>query len=438
MKRLMASRVIESGVVIMVLALGLAACSSGGAEVIHVEDGADETAQAQTAAALQAATPSEPTSTPLPEGTPYVIPTTPPDIDDALVITRVGNEEITLGEFRKRVRFERWYPLYQLAALVEKNGPAQVLDLTLEENMSTASLFVTLADSNSFGRQVHRLMVIDAITMEEARRRDLEVDPNQFNARLAGYLGMVVGEGGALPPEFDAAYADFLAKMTAYTGLTEEEFRRFARARTLYSQLKQLIGHEPGAVPSTAQGQIGIEVQDILVETPEIAQSVITRLGKGESMRDIALSLGLAPTGDSVTRVLRRSDPNVPDDVLTAVYAAEPGAIVGPMLTAQGWYVAVVGNQVFDVMTPEDVEAAREDYFLDWVEGQMDDPEYVEDYGNWFDSIPQEPLPRDVSPYFQEEYMVLPVYVDPVTGESVDPYAEFYTTEEPEATSKPE
>jgi hypothetical protein len=407
----------------IVLALGLVACSTNqtngsGSEVIHIEDGANETAIAQTAAAQASATP-EPGSgiEPPPEGTPYVMPTDPPDLEPDTAITRVGNEEITLGDFRKRVRFERWVPLFRLAYRVDKYGPERVLDLTDPENIMTASLFVTLADSYSFGRQVHRLMVIDEIAFQEAQRRDLELDQNQFNARLAEFLGMTVGEGGALPPEFDALYPEFIASMERYTGMTENEFRRLVRARTLYAQLKFIIGHEPGAVPSP-EGRVGIEVQDILVDSMAVAESVIDRLLKGESLRDIALSLGLNPTAEDTTRVLRRSDPNVSADVSEAVYAASPGEIVGPLLTSQGWYVALVGNEVFDVLSPQDVEAVREQYFLDWVEAQMDDAEYVEDYDNWFDYIPQEPLPRDVSPWLQEEYMTIPEYIeDPFTGD---------------------
>ena len=38
----------------------------------------------------------------------------------------------------------------------------------------------------------------------------------------------------------------------------------------------------------------------------------------------------------------------------------------------------------------------------------MDDPAYTVDYDNWISEIPQEPLPRDVSPYFTEETIKLP------------------------------
>jgi hypothetical protein len=38
----------------------------------------------------------------------------------------------------------------------------------------------------------------------------------------------------------------------------------------------------------------------------------------------------------------------------------------------------------------------------------MDDPEFVVDYDNWFDLIPQDPLPRDISPLLHDENFILP------------------------------
>ena len=390
----------------IVLLLALGACSSGGdggGEVFHVEDPGTPVVQSTP---RPTPTPG-PSPTPTVTSTPYHIPTNAPGVDGDMVITRVGSQEITLEQFQKQVRFERWFRLYQLEKIVERNGVEQVLDLRKPENASVISLFGTLADSNSFGVQVQRIMVIDAITMQEARRRNLEVNPAQFDAKLAQYLGMTVGAEGKLPPEFDAAYEEFLREMKVYTGMTEEEFRRIVRARTLYSQLEFLIGQEPGAIPSAQEARVGKNVRDIIVSSEEQARQVAARLEAGEALRDIAISLGF-PDSEERSRLLRWSDPNVSDEVKNAVFRAGSGSIVGPIATEQGWYVAVVEDEVFDMLSPSDIEALRKQYFLSWVEAQMDDSEYVVDYDNWFDYIPQEPLPRDVSPLFHDENIILP------------------------------
>jgi len=389
-----------------VIALALGACSSdGGSEngVVHVED--PGTPAPQTTA-RPSATPG-PSPTPTVTSTPYSIPTNAPDFDGSTVIARVGSQAITLEQFQKQVRFERWYRLYQLAKIVEREGVEQVLDLRRPENASLISLFGTLADSNSFGIQVERIMIIDAIVLDEARRRGLEVNPAQFESRLGQYLSMTVGADGKLPPEFDAAYEEFVRQMKIYTGMSEEEFRRIVRARTLYSQLEFLMGQQPEAV-AAQEARIGKNVRDIIVSSEEQAQDVIARLEAGEAMRDIATSLGFIADSEDSERLLRWSDTSAPAAVKEAVFNAAPDSVVGPIPTEQGWYVAVVGDEVFDVPLPSELEEMRKQYYLDWVESRMDDPEYVVEYDNWFDYIPQEPLPRDVSPLFHDENIILP------------------------------
>lgn len=403
--------------ILLLAAGGLTACSSNDAsgQVVHIEIGTAETETAQTAEALAQPTPTPgPSPTPSLVPTPYVIPTDPPELDGSVVITRVGREEITLEEFRARVRFERWRLLYRIAYLVEKHGAAKVLDLTSADNALVSSTFATLADSNAFGEQVHRLMVIDAISVEEALRRNLEVDPHQFDAKLAEYLDLTVGEGGQLPPEFDETYSRYIEQMQIYSGLTEEDFRRIVRARTLYSQEQFLISYEPEAVPSNdTSARIGIEVQDIVLKDHTQAEEAAQRLAQGETMHDIAMSFGLTPTSDETWRLFRWSDPNLPDEVIQAVGTAQQGDIIGPLAIPQGWYVALIGQEVFDILSPQDIDTLRKEYFLDWVESKMDDPEYMEDFQNWADYIPQEPLPRDVSPLLVEENIVFP---DDTTG----------------------
>jgi hypothetical protein len=231
----------------------LAAC--GGSDnaqdsgYVHVVEGEAETNATLTAMALANAAPTPsappaPTETPLP----FTIPALPPGVDPNMVIARVGTEEITLDEFQKQVRFERWLKLWQLALVVEQRGAGAILDLRQPENAPVASLFATLADSNGFGEQVFRIMIIDAIAPQEAIRRGIEVDSSQFNSLLAQFMLEQVGENGQLPPDFDAQYAQFIQEMARFSGLTEEAFRRIVRARTLYAQLQYVIMQEPDAI----------------------------------------------------------------------------------------------------------------------------------------------------------------------------------------------
>jgi len=106
--------------------------------------------------------------------------------------------------------------------------------------------------------------------------------------------------------------------------------------------------------------------------------------------------------------VLRWSDPGLTDDVLNAVFRGAEGEIIGPFAIEAGWYVGVVGQEVFDILQPQDIDALRKEYFLNWIESKMDDPEYVQDFDHWIDFTPQEPLPQDVSPLLRTENFILP------------------------------
>ncbi len=399
-------------VMLLCLIVLLAACSSSddsGGGFIHIDEGAVETQDAQTVVALAnpSATPG-PSPTPSATPEPYLIPTNAPDANPDTVITRVGTEEITLAEFQKQVRFERWFRLYQLVKLVEKHGADKILDLRKAENQWVSSLFATLADSNGFGEQVQRIMVIDAITLQEAIRRGVEVDPYQFDARVAQFLVLQVGEGGALPPEFESEYAEFIRQLKIYTGMTEEDFRRVVRARTLYSQLKFLISNEPGATAAAQEAAMGLQVQDLIIATEDEADAIIGRLEAGETVRDIAASLDMTPQSDAEWRIVSPNDESLPEDVRTAIFSAQPGDIVGPIETSRGWYVAIIGTMVRGNLSVEELDSVRERYFLNWVESKMDDPEYVEDFRNWAAYIPQEPLPQDVSPLLRDENVIMP------------------------------
>lgn len=402
-------------VIAVLLALALAACGSDDDTsdqngFIHIEEGLAETQFAQTAVAVESQRPTEtpgPTLTPSVTPEPYILPTDPPDLDNDLAITRVGDEEITLGEYRKRVRFDRYRLLYPVVKLAEKYGTEQLFDLTKEDNWYVSSLFATLADSYSLGAQSHRVMVIEEIAMQEAQRRGLEVDPFRFDANMAEWLGLQVGDGAQLPPEFQARYDEFIAGIDTYANMSEEEFRRIIRAQTLYDQLKFLIQQELD-LNASQETTVGVAMEDIIVQGEAEAQVIAQRLTEGEALRDIALDLGYTPASEDTARVLRIGDENLPRELLNVIFDADQGAIIGPVRIEQGWYVGKVGSQVLDVLQPADIDVLREEYFLDWIEAHMDDPDMVEDYDNWILETPQEPLPRDVSPLMRDENITLP------------------------------
>jgi len=386
---------------LLIVALALAACDDDSGVTLQ-EAGVEET-QTADARKYPSATPG-PSPTPLPPPTPYASPTPPPDMDGDMVLARVGTREITLDEFRARVRFERWYRLYQIKRVASRQQ--QVLDLTLAGNAWVSSVFATLADDKSFGKQVLRVMIIDEIALDEGADRGLEPGPQMVDSQVAQFMGATLADDGSLPEDYD----EFLQEMKRYSGLDEEDLRRIALSRAYYSVLKGLVGQE-AEIDGDTEARIGTEVQDILLDTYPEAMEVVERLSSGEAMSDIAPDFGFNAAADETSRLLRWSDQNVDVDVLEAVFRAEAGDVIGPIATGQGFYVARVGDEVFDVLSPADIQALREQYFLDWVEARMDDADYVVNVVE-FDAyeayVPQAPLPQDVSPLLRSENIILP------------------------------
>jgi parvulin-like peptidyl-prolyl isomerase len=396
----------------IMLIAALAACNSdddNDSGFVHIEDSAVETQAAQTAEAISAPTTTveAPPPPPLPLGTPYTRPTDPPDYDGSVVITRVGSDEITLDDYRSHVRFDRFRFLFGLANVVQKYGPEQILDLTKPENEYVAGLLSTLAESYSFGSQSYRLMVIEHIVLQEAIARQMEVEQPLFDAKLAEYLGMILDENGDFPPEFDERYARFIDGLDVYADMTEEEFLRIVRARALYEQLEFEISHEPGVLPKEKQ-QITLQLHDTAVPTQEEAQQIADRLRAGEDMITIVTSLGYTPTGSGQMRTLKRGESGLPADLLDTLFSAQPGDVIGPVALGDQWYVALIGEQNVEILSPDEVDQIRNEYFLNWIEAKMDDPDYLTDFENWESFTPQDPLPQDVSPLLREENFTLP------------------------------
>src|SRR5689334_9192742 len=94
----------------------LVACSPAATPIVIRDQSA---AQTRTAAVAPTLTPTGPTATPTITPTPYVRPTDDPKLALDLPIVRVGSETITLGQFRHRVRYERFMSLDSARRVVE-------------------------------------------------------------------------------------------------------------------------------------------------------------------------------------------------------------------------------------------------------------------------------------------------------------------------------
>lgn len=394
-------------VMLLLLLVFLTACGDRPTPVV-ISQGQPITQTAEALLETQNAPPTRgPSPTPSMTSTPYLTATPFPEADPTLVVAKVGNREITLAEFQARVRYERWLPLYALARRLDVRGPGVLLDLTLPENAETAALFYTLSDTESMGSQTINVLVSEQIILREAALKDLEMPRTVYDGRIAARIGVELGAGGSHPDAWDAAYAQFIADMELYTGMTESAFLESMKAQAYYDELGRIIG--PQAVIPT-EDITAVDVQDLLLDSREDALVVVERLQSGESITAIALSYGLQFTDSSTAsqkRTVKRSENSLPEDVVGAIFNASANQVIGPFATERGWYVARILDTTLDFMSPDDIAALRQEYFRQWIVQRMDDPNYAVVYDNWRDFVPTDPLPHDVSPMMRDEFFTL-------------------------------
>src|SRR5947207_2509902 len=164
------------------LAFFLVACNARPvATPIVIQDTSGESTL--TAAARPTTTPAGPSGTPTPTSTPYSRPTDDPALRLDQAIVRVGDEVFTLGQFRQRVRYERFAALDNARRLIERVGLEKLNFATPGENPtadSIAAIFNTLSNSSAFGYQVYDIMIRESIIRQEFKVRGLVIDPKDL------------------------------------------------------------------------------------------------------------------------------------------------------------------------------------------------------------------------------------------------------------------
>lgn len=405
--KILTKRGLALTLMLMILLLLVVACGTD--KVTPIVSSERQQAQNQTET-IVALTNAPPTSGPSPTATitatPYQTVTPYPDADPDMIVATIRNREITLAEFQARIRYERWLPFYALARNIP-DANFDLLDLNLPQNSDTLALLYTVnGDPNSFAGQVMNAYLTEQIVLEEASTLDLEVEQTIFDGRLAARIDVVLGTGGARPPEWGAAYDKFIADMQLYTGMTETQLLEHVRALAYYQQLREMIGAQ--AVLPGDEIISRATVQDIILDTRSDAVDVIERLEDGEQLFALATEYGKVPTEGSNQRVIDRGMEGLPDDIKLAIFDAEQGDIVGPFPTSEGWYLARIVSFALDIPQPGDLAAIRDEYYRQWIIERLDDPDYTEEFDNWLPFVPKDPLPEDVSPLLRSENFSIP------------------------------
>jgi parvulin-like peptidyl-prolyl isomerase len=326
---------------LMLLTLAAACGPVATPEVIQDTSGESTlTAMAVTAQARRTTnTPAGPTGTPTQTSTPYVLPTDDQALPLDQPIVRVGDEVVTLGQFRQRVRYERFAALDNARRLIERVGLSTLNLATPGDNPaadSVAGIFNTLANSDAFGHQVYDIVIRESIIRQEFTARGLTLDPKDVRDYWVRYLDLQQA------PDIDAALPkaqdDYIARAMNYSGLSRQAIQRIFEAYVMALDLRPVIGKENAVLPGIVQ----VKLRHVVAKTLADAEAAIAAINQGDDFRSVACRYSIDPAargsgGNLGTMTRSQFPPGLKDpDVLLA---ADPGQIVGPLDSPLGWYV---------------------------------------------------------------------------------------------------
>jgi parvulin-like peptidyl-prolyl isomerase len=278
----------------------------------------------------------------------YVIPPDPEGIDLDLVIGRVDDEVITLGQFRNRVRYDRLRYNRAFESLIGDYGPS-VLDFDDPTNqfvMVLNNVINFMVDDRQFGRTVYDGMIMERLYRLEGLRRGLEVDECDVNE----YWLATVSPGELLidcelPEGFDEARDEYLRIAELYTGLSAEDVDRFVVSQAYFDRVIEEVGEEL-EVPDVRT----VRTRHIRVNVEEIAEEVLERLQAGEDfetlLREHSLDQGVEGNAGDLGIVQRGQ--MVPA-FEQAAFSAPVGEYTGPVQTDFGYHVIEVLDQEFQI-----------------------------------------------------------------------------------------
>jgi len=328
---------------LVIIALLLGACGGGPVRtpVVIQEFSRENTL---TAAARPSLTPTGPSPTPTQTSTPYIRPTDPSSLGESQVIVRVGAESITLGDFRARVRYERFAALEDVRRTVTALGLKAFNFMRIGQTPSpaesqVAGVFNTLSNSGAFGLQIYTVMVREAILRQEFASRKLKLGDTDVRDYWIRHFGLQRDPDRAtnIVPIVDA----YLAEANRYSGLTADQINQIAATYEMGVMLRPIIAKERVSLPDVAT----YHLKRILTQSQADANAALAALQQGKDFRAVACqySTEAAVRGNGGDLgFVARGAAALPIDNFDPLLKADVGTVLGPLSSAVGWYVVKV------------------------------------------------------------------------------------------------
>jgi len=275
-----------------------------------------------------------------PEPTPELAPLefiVPEGVDLSLVIATVGDENLTLGDYVTRMRYE-WVRYYRaFKGLVDSQGPV-VFDLQSPDNqyaMAIINVVNLLADENQFPAEIYSVMVLESLYRQEATARNIELTQCDLDTNWAGILQIEVAEECVFPEDFATQKADYISFVTRVTGITPDILDNIVAGRVAYAKVQEALANE-----FTVEDQLAVRTRHIRVRELADAEAALARIQNGEDFMTV-----LAETTEDNNAVgnkgslgLLRQGQTVPE--FDAVIFNNPvGLVPQPVQTQFGFHV---------------------------------------------------------------------------------------------------
>ena len=327
-------------------------------------------------------------------------------------VATVGKEEITVGEYQNRVRYERLmtrnqiFQYQQYLTQVDTTDP-QMSGFAQQIQQTQAQLESQLSPEMAtlFGKDVLDQMIEERIVRQKAEEAGVTVSDEAVEERIEQMMGydreaaleatssptMTVTETQSImtESEYQQAYNNFRTNFLQEVGLSEQGFRRIIRTDLLRAEIQDFVTQDVPLEREQAQ------VTYLAVPSEEQAETLRERVLAGEEMDILVEELNNNENEASFGRAL----PWYPEEYLSSVLSPELAEMVftmpletvsEPQPGANGeiYYVLTVNGREIRPLNEALLQQEKQEAYSTWLQEQKDEKA---EYLDWEDVTPDQP-----------------------------------------------
>ncbi|MBL8154390.1 MAG: peptidylprolyl isomerase [Anaerolineae bacterium] len=367
------------------------------------------------------------------------------------VVATVDGQNITVAQFQKRVRIERFLRNEQIVNIIQTYLQFGYTEQQILQQLQSAPPYSDwvqqLQVPDQMGLAVIDQMIEDQLIRNAARERGITVSQAQIDDRINEFFGYnpsefeaapeATGEPSATPtptitptpyvsptpsptptltptPEFTATpsltplpslapsatpnaterantfqtqRSDYFRQIRLATGLSDGDINEYFEVLALRKALEDSV-----TTDLTQQGMFA-DVRHILVATEAEAQDIIAALNAGESFSALARAVS-TDTGSGARGGELGWAPvtQYVTEFADAVRAAELGAIVGPVKSEFGYHIIQVRAREDRELDESQLDNAKASTFSGWLTDYKETKQAVtQTFPTWTSHVPTDP-----------------------------------------------